>query len=84
MEYKLSVNGKKSNYIFLLLFLGLLFLRFPFLFLVLFRIIPIPSDLGLNIYYNGSYLITAMLIILKRNYCSNSSTSFRYVGMAFK
>lgn len=76
MEYKLSVNGKKSNYIFCLLFLGLLFLRFPLLFLVSFRIIPIPSNLGLNIYYNGTYLITAMLIILRRNLLSNYNIDF--------
>lgn len=60
-----------SNYIFLLLLSGLIFLRFPFIILMSYHKIPIPISVAHNIYYNGTYLITAALIILKRDSLSD-------------
>ncbi|HBM74245.1 MAG TPA: hypothetical protein DD429_01645 [Clostridiaceae bacterium] len=64
---QVSIQNKRMNYIFLLLLLGLLFLRFPFLILLEFYKIPIAKTEGINIFQCGTYLIAAILIFLKRN-----------------
>jgi len=68
---KLLDQNKKSNNIFILLVLGLLILRFPYLIPLCLNKIPISYEIGLNIFDVGTYLITAMLIVLMRNSLSN-------------
>ncbi|MCE7699771.1 MAG: CPBP family intramembrane metalloprotease [Methanobacterium paludis] len=68
--------SKKTNYIFILLLLGLLILRFPFSILLDFHKILIPKTLGLNIFNNYTYLLTAMLILLKRDSLSDYHIDF--------
>ena len=58
---------KFKNTLFLLLLLGLVFLRFPFLFSFYFNLIPISKSTGMEIYWDGTYLITAVLVVLKRD-----------------
>lgn len=67
----IPAKDRISNYIFLLLLFGLIFLRFPFTILMSYHKIPISSSTALNILYNGTYLITAILIILKRGFLSD-------------
>jgi len=69
-------DKKKHNYIPLLLLLGLLFLRFPFLILVLFNKIPISKAIGSNVFQDGTYLLTAMLIFIKRDSLSEYNMDF--------
>lgn len=76
MERKLLTKNKKANYIFLLLLLVLLLLRFPLEISLEFNKIPIPKDLGIYIFEDGTYLITAILIILKRDSLSDYHIGF--------
>jgi hypothetical protein len=69
-------DKKKHNYIPLLLLFGLLFLRFPFLILVLFDKIPISKVIGSNVFQDGTYLLTAMLIFVKRDSLSEYNMDF--------
>lgn len=69
-------QAKKEKHIFLLLLMGLLFLRFPFLILSRFIEIPLSKDVGTGVYRDGTYLITAMLIILKRDSLSDYNIDF--------
>lgn len=62
----LTGTKKKHNYIPILLLFGLLLLRFPFLILLLFDKIPIPKAIGSNIFQDATYLLTAMLIFIKK------------------
>jgi len=72
----LAEDKKKHNYIPLLLLFGLLFLRFPFLILVLFDKIPISKVIGSNVFQDGTYLLTAMLIFVKRDSLSEYNMDF--------
>jgi len=76
MENKLLAKNKKVNCAFSLLLLGLLLLRLPFLILLEYHKISIPADIGTYIYYDGTYLFTALLILLKRNSLSDYHFSF--------
>lgn len=67
----IPAKDRISNYIFLLLLSGLIFLRFPFIISVAYHKIRILVSVAHNIYYNGTYLITAALIILKRDSLSD-------------
>jgi len=72
----LTENKKKHNYIPLLLLLGLLLLRFPFLILLLFDKIPISKAIGSNMFQDGTYLLTATLIFVKRDSLSKYNIDF--------
>jgi len=76
MESKLLTRKKKANCIFLLLLLGLLFFRFPFEILLALNKIPIPKMMGVYIYEDGTYLIIAILMILKRDSLSDYNLGF--------
>ncbi|MGD9567171.1 MAG: CPBP family intramembrane glutamic endopeptidase [Sedimentibacter sp.] len=67
----IPTKDRISNYIFLLLLLGLIFLQIPFVILIVYNKIPVSISVGRNILYNGTYLITAFLIILKRDFLSD-------------
>lgn len=67
----IPAKDRISNYIFLLLLSGLIFLQIPFVILISYHKISIPISVGRNILYNGTYLITAILIILKRDSLSD-------------
>ena len=67
----IPTKDRISNYIFLLLLSGLIFLRFPFIILMSYHKIRILVSVAHDIYYNGTYLITAVLIILKRDSLSD-------------
>lgn len=76
MDNNLLAQNKKENYIFLLLLLGLLLLRFPFEIAFCLNKIPIPKIMGSYIYEDGTYLITAILMILKHNSLSDYNIGF--------
>jgi membrane protease YdiL (CAAX protease family) len=76
MESKLLTRKKKANCIFLLLLLGLLLFRFPFEILLALNKIPIPKMMGVYIYEDGTYLIIAILMILKRDSLSDYNLGF--------
>lgn len=77
MKKKQELTKNKINKnIFLLLLLILLFLRFPFLILIEFKKIPINISIGFSIFKNITYLITALIIILKRNSLSDYNIDF--------
>ncbi len=74
MKIKQAVYDKRTNnekkgekYIFAVIFIGLLILRFPLLIIPQFTILSISSDNLFLIYINGTYFLTAVLIFLERN-----------------
>lgn len=75
-DTQISIQSKRNNYISLLLLLGLLFLRFPFLLLLVYHKLPITKTEGINIYENCTYLITTILILLKRDSLSDYHINF--------
>lgn len=76
MVSKLLPKNKKANCIFLLLLLGLVLLRFPLEISLEFNKIPISKELGAYIFEDATYLITAILIILKRDSLSDYHIGF--------
>jgi len=70
-ENTVSTQNKKENILFILLLSGLLFLRFPFVLLSSFQVIILPKTMMPTICNNGTYLLTVLLIILKRNSLSD-------------
>ncbi len=54
----------------------LLFLRFPFAFAVIFKIIPLDNDIMNSIFTNGTYLLTSILIIYERKKLSQFNFTF--------
>ncbi len=68
---EVSSMAKTKNWIFLFLLLGLLVLRFPFLILANYKIIPVSAELVSPIFSGGTYLLTAILIFLMRDFLSN-------------
>jgi len=67
---------KRTDFIFLSLVIGLLFLRFPFAILLSYHKIPISGNVGSKILFDGTYLITAILIIIKSENLSNYNIDF--------
>lgn len=63
--------AKAKNWIFPVLLLGLLILRFPFLILANYKITPVSVELVNPIFSVGTYFLTAILIFLMRNSLSN-------------
>lgn len=74
MENQLTTPNRKVNTIFLLLLLGLLLLRFPYLISVGYKD-QISKIMGSYVYDGCTYLITALLIILKRDSLSDYNIS---------
>jgi membrane protease YdiL (CAAX protease family) len=66
LDIKTVTEQKRIALIPLLLFCGLLVLRFPLIFGARFNLLPISSDQSLNIFLNGTYLLTAILIWFER------------------
>ena len=64
MEDKIK---SKENRAFLWLLIGLLFLRFPFLILAQYKIGPLMQKTADNYYEYGTYLLTALAILVCRN-----------------
>jgi membrane protease YdiL (CAAX protease family) len=58
-------KNKRTGNIFLILLMGLLILRFPFL--ILLDKLPIAKSMCSSIYQDGTYFLIAVLILLKRN-----------------
>jgi membrane protease YdiL (CAAX protease family) len=67
MGNKALSQGKKENVLFLLLLTGLLLLRFPLLLLSSYHVITISKTMVKYIFEDGTYLLTALVIVLKRN-----------------
>ena len=51
----------------LVLLVGLLILRLPFLLLLAYKVLPLQTQLGLNIFQDGTYILSALLIFLQRD-----------------
>lgn len=69
-------QNKRENVLFIVLLSGLLFLRFPLLLLSSFQVITLPKTMMANIVTDGTYLLTALLIILKRDSLSDYNMGF--------
>lgn len=82
MQNKTLNQNNKTNHIFLILLLGLVFLRFPFVISMSYNILPFSKELGRYIFQDGTYFLTAILIILKRDTLSNYNMGF-YVLLIF-
>lgn len=67
---------KRKEYAFIVLLSGLLLLRFPFLILLCFDKIPISYKLGVGIMTDGTYILTATIIFLKRDTLSDYHFGF--------
>lgn len=61
-----QTRTKVYSYISLLLLLGLIILRFPFLILAILKVLPINISIGASIFQNWTYLLTAIFIWLNR------------------
>ena len=64
-----SVTARTKSHIFIFLLVGLLILRFPLLLLL--PQLPISKEFGLALFQSGSYLLIALLILLKRDSLSD-------------
>ncbi len=56
-----------GNRLFLLCLSGLLLLRFPVIILPCYSLLPISKDMGLMLFQIGTYPLTAVMILLKRD-----------------
>jgi len=70
-ENTVMTQNKEENILFIVLLSGLLFLRFPFVLLSSFQVITLPNTMMMRICTDGTYLLTALLIILKRDSLSD-------------
>ena len=60
------VKANRNDTFAIILYAGLLFLRFPFIILLSFHVLPISGLLGIRIFLDGTYIFTSLLIWWKR------------------
>lgn len=74
----IKINNYKPLYKFIPIIIVtlLLFLRFPFAFAVIFKIIPLENDIMNSIFTNCTYLLTSILIIYERKNLSQFNFTF--------
>lgn len=60
-------NRRLFTVLSLVVLAALLLLRFPFLILLAYKLIPISSRAGFDIFLDGTYILTAILIFLQRD-----------------
>lgn len=62
-----SVDSSWKDRLFLLCLTGLLILRFPVVILASYRLLPVSRDVGMTVFEVGTYLLTALMILIKRD-----------------
>ncbi|MHB1152354.1 MAG: CPBP family glutamic-type intramembrane protease [Eubacteriales bacterium] len=67
MVSAVPVKTKHDNLIFILLLTMLVILRFPLLILPSFNLLPVSHESAFEIYTIGTYFISAVMILLKRD-----------------
>lgn len=61
------MKGKALDRFFLICLVGLLILRFPVLILPRYGLLPIAKDAATAVFQIGTYLLTAVMVVLKRD-----------------
>lgn len=74
----IKINDYKLLYksILIIIVTLLLFLKFPFAFAVIFKIIPLDNDTMNIIFISGTYLLTSILILYERKNLSQFNFTF--------